>query len=34
VLMVLGVALWAGPLSIVGIPVFIVGLLITLRSLD
>jgi hypothetical protein len=34
VLMVVGVALWASPLLIVGIPVFIVGLLITLRSLD
>ena len=34
VLMVVGVALWASPLLIIGIPVFIVGLLITLRSLD
>ncbi len=31
--MVVGVALWAGPLFIIGIPVFIVGLLLTLRSL-
>lgn len=34
VMMVVGVALWAGPLALVGIPLFIVGLLITLRSLD
>jgi hypothetical protein len=34
VLMVVGVALWASPLLIIGIPVFVVGLLITLRSLD
>lgn len=34
VMMVVGVALWAGPLFVVGIPVFIVGLLVTLRSLD
>jgi hypothetical protein len=33
-LMVLGVALWAGPLFFVGIPVFIVGLLLTLRCLE
>lgn len=33
-LMVVGVALWAGPLVVVGIPVFVVGLLVTLRSLD
>ena len=33
-LMVLGVAFGAGPLFIIGIPLFIVGLLITLRSLD
>ena len=32
-LMVLGMALWAGPLLILGIPLFIVGLLLTLRSL-
>ncbi len=32
-LMVLGVALWAGPLCLIGIPLFIVGLLLTLRSL-
>jgi hypothetical protein len=34
VLMVIGVALWAGPLYLVGIPMFVGGLLITLRSLD
>jgi hypothetical protein len=34
VLMVLGVALLAGPLYLFGVPVFVVGLLITLRSLD
>ncbi len=33
VLMVIGVALGAGPLFPVGIPVFIIGLLLTLRSL-
>jgi hypothetical protein len=32
-LMVVGVAFWAGPLPLLGIPVFIVGLLLTLRSL-
>jgi hypothetical protein len=32
-LMVAGVALWAGPLFIVGIPVFLIGLLLTLRCL-
>ena len=34
ILMVIGVAIWAGPLAIVGIPLFIVGLIITVRSLD
>ena len=34
VMMVVGVALWAGPLFVIGVPVFVVGLLITLRSLD
>ena len=34
ILMVVGVALWAGPLFFIGIPVFLVGLLIMLRSLD
>ena len=34
VMMVVGVALWAGPLFVIGIPVFVVGLLVTLRSLD
>jgi hypothetical protein len=33
-LMVLGVALWAGPLFFVGISVFIVGLVLTLRCLE
>ena len=33
-LMVVGVALWAGPTVVVGIPTFIVGLMLTLRSLD
>jgi hypothetical protein len=33
VLMVVGVALCLGPLILIGIPVFIVGLLLTLRSL-
>jgi hypothetical protein len=32
-LMVVGVAFWAGPLPLLGIPVFVVGLLLTLRSL-
>jgi hypothetical protein len=32
--MVLGVAIGAGPLALIGIPVFIVGLLLTLRALD
>jgi hypothetical protein len=32
-LMVLGVALGAGPSLILGVPVFLVGLLLTLRSL-
>lgn len=32
-LMVVGVALWAGPLFLIGIPLFIVGLLLTLRCL-
>lgn len=34
VMMVVGVALWAGPLFLIGIPVFVVGLLVTLRALD
>ncbi len=33
VAMVVGVALCAGPLFLIGIPVFVVGLLITLRAL-
>ncbi len=32
-LMVVGVALWAGPFFIIGIPLFIIGLLLTLRCL-
>jgi hypothetical protein len=32
-LMVLGVALGAGPSMVLGIPVFVIGLLLTLRSL-
>jgi hypothetical protein len=30
-LMVVGMALWAGPFFIIGIPLFIIGLLLTLR---
>jgi fucose permease len=33
VLMVVGIALWAGPLFYFGIPLFVVGLLLTLRNL-
>jgi hypothetical protein len=33
VLMVVGMALCAGPLVLFGVPVFIIGLLLTLRSL-
>jgi hypothetical protein len=33
-LMVIGMALWAGPLFFIGIPLFVVGLVLTLRSLD
>jgi hypothetical protein len=33
-LMVVGIALWAGPFFYVGIPLFIVGLVLTLRCLD
>jgi hypothetical protein len=32
-LMVVGMALWAGPFFIMGIPLFIIGLLLTLRCL-
>lgn len=32
-LMVVGMALWAGPFFIIGIPLFIIGLVLTLRSL-
>jgi hypothetical protein len=32
-LMVVGVALWAGPWFLIGIPVFVVGLIVTLRAL-
>ena len=34
VLMVVGVALWASPLPVVGIPLFVVGLLVMLRAVD
>lgn len=34
VLMVVGIALWAGPLFFIGIPLFVVGLVLTLRCLD
>ena len=34
ILMVLGVAVCAGPLIIVGIPLFVVGLIVTMRALD
>jgi hypothetical protein len=33
-LMVVGMALWAGPLFFLGIPLFLVGLVMTLRCLD
>ena len=33
-LMVVGMALWAGPLFFIGIPLFLVGLVLTLRCLD
>ncbi len=33
-LMVVGIALWAGPLFFIGIPLFLVGLVVTLRCLD
>lgn len=32
-LMVVGVAIWAGSMPVLGIPIFVVGLLFTLRSL-
>ena len=31
--MVIGIALWAGPLFFLGIPLFLVGLVLTLKSL-
>ena len=34
ILMVIGVALWAGPLLIFGIPLFLLGLLLTIRCLS
>ena len=34
VLMMLGVALAAGPLVILGVPLFVLGLLLTIRSLS
>jgi hypothetical protein len=33
-LMVVGMALWAGPLFFIGIPLFLVGLVLTLRCLN
>jgi hypothetical protein len=33
-LMVVGIVLWAGPLFFLGIPLFLVGLVLTLRWLD
>jgi hypothetical protein len=33
-LMVVGIALWAGPFFFIGIPLFLVGLVLTLRCLD
>jgi hypothetical protein len=33
-LMVVGMALWAGPFFFIGIPLFLVGLVLTLRCLD
>jgi hypothetical protein len=33
-LMVVGIALWAGPFFLLGIPLFLVGLVLTLRCLD
>ena len=33
-LMVVGMALWAGPLFFIGIPLFLRGLVLTLRCLD
>ncbi len=32
-LMVVGIALWAGPFFLVGIPMFLIGLVLTLRCL-
>jgi hypothetical protein len=32
-LMVVGVAFWAGTLYVLGIPMFVIGLLLTLRAL-
>ena len=33
-LMVVGMALWAGPFFIIGIPLFLIGLVLTLRCLE
>jgi hypothetical protein len=33
-LMVVGIALWAGPSFFLGIPLFLIGLVITLRCFD
>jgi hypothetical protein len=32
-LMVVGIALWAGPFFLIGIPLFLIGLVLTLRCL-
>jgi dipeptide/tripeptide permease len=34
ILMVVGVALTAGSMVVLGVPIFVVGLLVTLRSLE
>jgi hypothetical protein len=33
-LMVFGIALWAGPFFLIGIPLFLIGLVLTLRCLE
>ena len=33
-LMVVGIALWAGPFFFIGIPLFLIGVVLTLRCLD
>jgi hypothetical protein len=32
-MMVVGIALWAGPFFLIGIPLFLIGLVLTLRCL-